>query len=66
MLGKELFALTSSGKKRGKKPFQDIRTVKGEENHPSTLNNIAKMIQIYIKERVDNTINRFRKSPDKN
>ena len=40
--------------KNGRKPFQEIRTVKGEEIHPSTFYNIAMMIQIYINERVDN------------
>ena len=56
-----------------KKPFQEIRTVKREEDHPSTLYNKA-MIQIYINERVDYTTKimedndflGFRKSPDKN
>ena len=42
--------------KNGKTPFQEIRTVKGKEYHPSTLYNIAMTIQIYINERVDNTI----------
>ena len=42
--------------KNAKKPFQEIRTVKREEYHPSTLHNIAMMIQIYISERVDNII----------
>ena len=42
--------------KKEKKTFQEIRTVKGEEDHPSTLYNIAMMIQIYINQRVDNTM----------
>ena len=43
-------------KKYGKKSFQEIRTVKGEEYHPSTPYNNAMMIQIYINERVDKTL----------
>ena len=42
--------------KTEKKPFREIRTVKGEEYHPNTLYNLAMMIQIYINERIDNTI----------
>ena len=53
--------------------IQEIRIDKGEEDHPSTLYNIAMMIQIYINEGVDNTIkimedndfHGFRKSLDK-
>ena len=56
-----------------KKPFQEIRTVKGEEYHLSTLCNIAMMIQIYKSIKVDNPIkimedndfHGFRKSLDK-
>ena len=42
--------------KKREKSFQEIRTVKEEEYHPSTLYNIAMIIQININERVDNTI----------
>ena len=38
------------------KKIKEIRTVKREEYHPSTLYHIAMMIQIYINERVVNTI----------
>ena len=41
--------------KTATKLIKEIRTIKGEEYHPSTLYNIAMMIQIYINERVDNT-----------
>ena len=54
--GKELYAPTSSSKKNGKQSFQEIRTVKGEEYYPSTLYNIAMIIQIYMNERVDKTL----------
>ena len=43
-------------KETEKKLFKENQTVKGEEYHPSTLYNIAMIIQIYINERVDNTI----------
>ena len=55
MLGDRIVC-TNKQWQKPEKPFQENRTIKGEEYHPSTLYNIAMMIQIYINERVDNTI----------
>ena len=43
--------------KNKKNLCQEVRTVKGEKYHPSTLYNIAMVIRIYVNALVNNTIN---------